>query len=202
MDECLDWYEQKVSLGAFTREATYLLTTTHRQVSQELFVEYRGRYINDIEPNQSLVSQCAILCSWDPSRLGSRIRPIMLRHQEAGILVDWQLESVASFEVVEFLGAPTLVDAVNCSLVETLGLRGRDHALQLPFRLCALESGVARVPELPLTHGFPFWEGVAAEIAQDDLLKKTLRRERGGGLSVKCHANRYAESSHSCHPVD
>jgi len=107
----------------------------------------------------------------------------MLRHQEAGSLVDWQLESVASFKVLEFLGAPTLVDAVDRSLVETFGLRCRDHALQLSFRLCALESGIARVPELPFTLGFPFWKGVATQVTQDDLLKKTLR-ERKGGLSV------------------
>lgn len=103
----------------------------------------------------------------------------MLHHQETAILVDGQLESVAPFKVLELLGAPTLIDAVDGTLVQPLGLGCGDHALQLPLGFGALESCVARVPEFPFALGFPFGEGVAAEIAQDDLFKKTLReRER------------------------
>ena len=58
-----------------------------------------------------------------------------------------------------------------------LALAAATHALQLPFRLCALESSVTGIPEFPLTHGFPFRKGVTTEIAQDDLLKKTLRKK-------------------------
>ena len=41
----------------------------------------------------------------------------MLHHEETGFLIDRQLETVASLEVLEFLGALTLVDAVDGILV-------------------------------------------------------------------------------------
>src|ERR1700742_3430218 len=119
---------------------------------------------------------CQLMHSFNSRRLGGWIRPKMLHHKKARRLIDRQLESVASLEVLEFLSAPTLIDAVDGLLVQPLVLSGRNHAVQRTFGFCVLESSVARVPELPLTRGFPSWKGVTAEVAQDDLLKKSLEK--------------------------
>ena len=99
----------------------------------------------------------------------------MLHHQETALIVDRQLKSVASLKILEFFGPPTSIDAVDGALIQALGLCGGNHALQLSFHFCTFESGVPRVPELPLTRGFPFRDRVTTEIAQDDLFEKTLK---------------------------
>lgn len=94
----------------------------------------------------------------------------VLHHKKARRLIDRLVKSIAFLELLEFLRTTSEIDAVDSTLVETFLLRRGDHALQLSLGLRTLEASVARVPELGLACRFPFWEGVTAKIAEDDLL--------------------------------
>lgn len=98
------------------------------------------------------------------------------------------------FERLEFRSTSTKVNAVDSALIQAFSFSCGDHALQFGFDLSTLEPGVARVPELALPGRFPFRKRIATEIAENDLLQKTLEIGMSATLKGKARPLTYLPS--------